>query len=100
VSKFTPGPWSLWPASEDEFEIVTLYGGEREPLSIRGHQLAEPDLERIVACLNACETLADPSVIPLLIQIARMAQNREMNDMKLTAMNLLADEAMKKVEGK
>jgi hypothetical protein len=39
-------------------------------------------------------------VIPLLIQIARMAQNREMNDMKLTAMNLLADEAMKKVEGK
>lgn len=36
----------------------------------RGDEQAEANAHRIVACVNACEGLADPSVVPELVKAA------------------------------
>ena len=61
--KHTPGPWSY------------LETGARQILDSGGYPLASLHLTaerhanaaRIVACVNACEGLADPSVVPELL---------------------------------
>ena len=83
--KHTPGPWSkpfVWDASKPD--ILTIGAMRRDCPSLgekskrsRDHMLdidisgdreeMRANAERIVACVNACEGIADPSVVPEML---------------------------------
>jgi hypothetical protein len=63
MSKHTPGPWRVGThreiiAANGDVLTDSLYSGD---CGIEG---ADANADRLVACLNACEGIADPSVVP------------------------------------
>lgn len=42
-----------------------------------GHTMEPKDLDRIVACVNACKGLADPSVVPELLNTLEMIRDAD-----------------------
>lgn len=79
--KHTPGPWSVDPESEDA-EAFVIFGPEKDNgwcsliacLAKRSDLPVEANAARIVACVNACEGIADPSVVPKLLETLKMAE--------------------------
>lgn len=73
MSKHTPGPWIL---EKPELDCVAISASSGDWLDlasvvIRVNDKHDPEGQanaaRIVACVNACEGLADPSVVPDLL---------------------------------
>lgn len=75
--KHTPGPWvqqfngQIWAATETAPEGALIARAHSTGLN---DQRMEANAARIVACVNACEGLADPSVVPEMANlIVRLA---------------------------
>lgn len=61
----TPGPWTWW---SPKIERTVVHGACSQVCEMNsGRPFAEANAARIVACVNACEGLADPSGVPALI---------------------------------
>ena len=94
MSKHTPGPWKTEGRYRVSLGEVTLsMDGEHNDRAYRRELVLEPAMKeggpwhcdknggdtlaanaaRIVACVNACEGIEDPAVIPDLIDAARGA---------------------------
>lgn len=80
MSKHTPGPWRAVPQTNGS----KLIAADLKPLGLRiiafnvarADSIIEDDANaaRIVACVNACEGIADPNVIPeMLAAIKRIS---------------------------
>lgn len=73
MSKHTPGPWILEKPELDCVAISASSGDwlDLASVAIRVNDKHDPEGQanaaRIVACVNACEGLADPSVVPELL---------------------------------
>lgn len=76
MSKHTPTPWLL----TRDLRIGNWTKGPRVIAEILTKQDDRVDIEeisngeRIVACVNACEELADPSVVPDLLTALKYAE--------------------------
>ena len=65
----TPGPWRVAPTS-DYASGVNVAAGSHSFIALfgeRGNPQVEADAERAVACVNACEGIADPGAAPELL---------------------------------
>jgi hypothetical protein len=66
--KHTPGPWKVRVGSKHDLRIEGKAGHICSvELLEEGFGQRDADAERIVACVNACEGIADPSVVPELL---------------------------------
>lgn len=67
MSKHTPEPWHSDAAG---FIYAKVDGvGDSMVAEVRGFgRLVHGNRDRIVACVNACKGLADPSVVPELLE--------------------------------
>lgn len=69
AQKHTPGPWSYTEA--DGFrgpsgQLLACIIDSRSTTTVE----QEANAERIVACVNACEGIADPSCVPEMLRVA------------------------------
>lgn len=109
----TPGPWKHEPEIEARYDSMTGEKRERRSewvTSAQGHVAlassicdAPVNAQRIVACVNACEGIADPSIIPELIhwvqEVVGLGDNSsEMRDCVEYLRNLLARSKGRKPE--
>ena len=74
--KHSPTPWVLVDTDEDTFiedndgeDVGRFYDTSMSPAGVNA--------ERIVACVNACAELDDPSKLPVLLDCIRQVANRE-----------------------
>lgn len=77
-TKHTPGPWEQYAGSIRTVEKCEQYGEgyraemRQRPIAEVAHLRGQSEVnaanaERIVACVNACEGIADPSAVPELL---------------------------------
>jgi len=113
-AKHTPEPWDVVPANEHHGFYITSdfgnticdlytmsdpgvlspdYGKPSKPVSFM-HEMAGPNAARIVACVNACEGIADPSVVPELVAVLREV-NAELFEYASITINGEADTRLK-----
>ena len=76
AGKHTAGPWSVssTPISADQ-PFVSIYGGDGAGISymtLRPSEV-EANAARIVACVNACEGIPNPSAISEVVETAKDA---------------------------
>lgn len=124
MSKHTPGPWSVVyydagdcdfydhggpcpsvQAPDEEDCAIIHWDGFKQKYwsSANGNQRQiEANAARIVACVNACEGLADPSVVPELVKALEIAldqlEGRTLKYGKQQAINV-ANAAIAKAKG-
>ena len=82
-AKHVPEPWRVAPASDyadnAQLHVDAGLNGFVGLMGMRGDAAAEANARRIVACVNGCAGLADPSAVPELLAAARLAL-QELND--------------------
>lgn len=110
TQKHTPEPWFSEPTEGSDKSGDILIGGAAGELiavckSLLGDRPVEDNAERIVACVNACEGIADPSCVPELLAALkacdeRMTELQKMTDYPLAWPRVLARAAIAKAEGK
>lgn len=71
-TKHTPGPWGFNVGKNGKvngFEAVRIYGKEDMVLDFAHCNPGQNEIDaaRVVACVNACEGIEDPSVVPDLL---------------------------------
>jgi len=78
--KHTPGPWEVDADNIHAGNVATLHGDNGTFAEIWSRQwLTEQHCDqhanasRIVACVNACEGIADPSAVPGLLEACKSA---------------------------
>ena len=72
-AKHTPGPWMIVEASKCDVRSESrhiCYTGPVEPIGYPRHYANEDraNASRIVACVNGCEGIADPSAVRELLE--------------------------------
>lgn len=104
--KHTPGPWK----AEDHGDEMLVLGPNRDTIAqtFAVHRTDIPfcaiNAERIVACVNACESIADPSVVPEMLDalkaiIAQLDVGVDEYNIK-TGIRNFAERAIARAEGR
>jgi len=73
MAKTSALPWSLDPIDGSECHLLSAPNGFCSDVIATIHDvdlpIAKANAARIVDCVNACEGLADPSVVPELVEM-------------------------------
>lgn len=73
MGKHTPGPWAVSNLiGVPDLGIVNVYGSAIARITRLDLANRQANAARIVACVNACEGLNDPSVVPELVKALEM----------------------------
>lgn len=74
MSKHTGGQWAV---NKDDWGSTIIVSSARQAPITKMHNWVgispsiEPNAARIVACVNACEGIEDPSVVPELLEVLK-----------------------------
>jgi hypothetical protein len=97
MSKHTPGPWVAHVSKADEFTSndVMLIRSQEPLYGVAGIEIErdvdEANAARIVACVNACEGIEDPSVVPEMLAALKSAHYWICSDISLGEMQSTRD---------
>lgn len=86
-SKHTPTPWSVVIDTDSDGHPTGFARVFPQDAHWSDEYFNVEDAERIVACVNACEGLADPSVVPELLAALKDVVNQNKAFVQMLAPN-------------
>lgn len=99
----TPEPWGISAGCDGRAVIGTFDDTERGPATDVGEVYEEANAERIVACVNGCAGIADPSAVGDVLEAMKALRTQlyqhdyDIDDQRVLA---LAEAALAKAEGR